>query len=120
MIRFLNASTTVWFIRALVVVAVGAVGVWLNGRIKTSYEVDTLRDKLSAYTYMYKHERERRVIAERFARATQLKLEAAEADIAQRAKDATQKATRLVPKSSVCDYSPDVVSMLNRARGYDF
>ena len=120
MIRFLNASTTVWFIRALVVVAVGAAGIWLKDRIERSYEADTLEKRVGAYIYMLQYERKKRVEVEKFARATQLKLEAAEADIAQRAKDATQKATRLVPKSSVCDYSPDVVSMLNRARGYDF
>ena len=116
----LNASTTVWFIRAVIVVIVGAAAVWVKARIDTSYEADKLRDKVSAYTYMFKHERERRVAAERFARATQLKLEAAEAEIAERAKDAVTKVKRLVPKSSSCDYSDDVVSMLNRARGYDF
>jgi hypothetical protein len=120
MIRFLNASTVTWFIRALVVVIIGAVGVWLNSRIKTSYEADTLRDKLSAYTYMYKHERKKRVAAEKFARATQLELEAARAEIAERAKNAVTKIKKIVPKSSACDYSDDVVSMLNRARGYNF
>lgn len=118
--RFFSASTPVWIIRALVVVAVGAAGVWVKHRIDLSYEASALKDKVSAYTYMFKHERERRVAAERFARTAQLNLEAAQAEIAERAKDAAAGAKRLVPKSSVCDYSPDVVRMLNRARGYDF
>lgn len=120
MIRFLNVSTAAWLVRAIIVVIVGAALVWVKGRIDTSYEADALRDKVSAYTYMFKHERERRVAAEKFARRTQLKLEAAEAEIAKRAQDAVTKVKRLVPKSSSCDYSDDVVSMLNRARGYDF
>ena len=116
----LNASTTVWFIRAVIVVMIGAAAVWVKGRIDTSYEADKLRDKVSAYTYMFKHEREKRVAAEKFARATQLELEAAEAEIAERAKNAVTKIKKIVPKSSACDYSDDVVSMLNRARGYNF
>ncbi len=119
MMGFFNASPAAWISRIAIIFIIGAVGMWVKGRIDLSYEADALKDKATSYIYMLQHERERRVAAERFARTTQIRLESAEAEIAGRAKDAVKKATGMVPKSSACDYSSDVISMLNRARGYE-
>lgn len=118
--RFFYASASAWIVRVIVATLVITVGLWVKHRIDVSYEADALKDKVSAYTYMFAHERERRLAAERATRETLRKLVVAEAEIAERAKNAVTKAKGLVPKSSACDYNDDVVGVLNRARGYDF
>lgn len=119
MTSFLSVSSGAWVLRAIILLALVMSALWVKSRIDLSYEAAALKNRVSALTYMFNHERQRRVATEKFARATQLKLEGAVAEIAGRAKDAVIKTQRLVPKSSACDYSSDIVSMLNRARGYD-
>lgn len=124
MTSFLSASTTVWLLRAFAVVAVFCAVMWVKGRIEKSYElaeqVGTLEKKVSAYEYMFKREVEFRKAAEKAALEIQAKYDAEWEKNTRITRDVGKKIVTMVPKNPSCDYDADVVSMLNRARGYSF
>lgn len=117
-IPFLGASTFTWFIRALLVVALGFAGIWLKSRIDRSYEADALETRLDTYKFMFKHEQERHAQAEKDKADLAKLLFAAEGRTRTVIKTVTRDAVKQAPSSSDCDYDHKLTRLLNEARGY--
>lgn len=115
----LLASTGLtWVLRGLLVAALIFAGWWLQHRIARSYEADRLEKQLEQSRITADAER----AANANIAAARQKLDII---LAQKGKEsetairmAIRDALRHVPKNANCDYSADLTSVFNRARGY--
>lgn len=115
---FLTASTPVWVIRGLVVVAVFAGGIWLKARLDKAEQADNLKTQVTSLQQAAKDQTRLLEQTEADRLTLDTKLREAAAHINTVIKTVTRTVVAHAPKSPACDYDDAITTQLNCVRGY--